>query len=164
MTDEQKPEQEKNSETLQDMVIKSITSEETKLSITGEPSIVEYETFNHRIKEYFLTKENIKQITEIVGQHKEKEEWLDVYIIEYNERKISENYDRMSTKQGLLKEKQKKEFEGTLRLIIKDDYAVLIRSYNKEIESEANEVFKNLKKRGLKELKFNPDKLSYELV
>ncbi len=164
MTDEQKPEQEKDSETLQERVIKAVTTEETKLTITGTPSTVEYEIFNQIIKEYFLTKENIKQITQIDCQHKEKEEWLDLYIIEYNEGKISENYDRMSTKQGLLKEKPKKEFEGILRLIIKDNYAVFIRSYNKEIESEANEAFKNLKKLGLKELKFKPDKLSYELV
>jgi len=166
MTDEQKQEQEKNPQpkTLQDIIIEAIKSEETKLDITEEPAVLKYETFDHTIGQYFLTKENIRQVTQIICQHKEKEEWLDIYLIEYKDGKISDNYDRLSTKQGLLKEKPKKEFEGVLRLIIRDNQAVLIRSYNKEIENEANEVFKNLKKLGLKELRFNPDKSIYELV
>jgi len=153
MTDEQK--------TLQDLIIKSL--KDANLEVTEEePYVTKDAIFDQVTREYSLTAGSIKQLKHMVCKHKEKEEWLDVYIIEYKEGKISENYDRMSTKQGILREKPKKEFEGTLGLIIKDNYAVLIRSYDKEIEIEANNVLENLKKLGLNELKFNPKESKYE--
>ncbi|MDP2907369.1 MAG: hypothetical protein Q8O03_05505 [Nanoarchaeota archaeon] len=157
MTDEQKP------KTLQDLVIESI--KETNLEVPEEePYVTKDAIFDQVTREYSLTPRNIKQLKHMVCKHKEKEEWLDIYLIEYKEGKIAENYDRMSTKQGILKEKPKKESEGTLRLIIKDNYAVFIRSYDQEIEIEADNVFKNLKNLGLNELRFNLITLKYELV
>ncbi len=144
MTEEQKP------KTLQDLVVESI--KDTNLKILKEPfQINDFETM---AANYILTKKNIKQVTQIDCQHKEKEEWLDIYIIEYNEGKINKDYPRIITKQDILKDVPKQEL-GTLKFLIKDNYMVLIHPQTKETKDEAEKIFKALEKLGLDEIEGN---------
>lgn len=147
MTDEQK--------TLQDLVVESIKDTNLKILEDGPFEINDFDSVS---RNYILTEKGIKRVTQIDCQHKEKEEWLDIYIIEYNEGKISKDYPRVITKQDILKDVPKQEL-GTMKFLVKDDYMVLIHSHTKETKDEAELIFKNLKKSGLKELK-----AKYELV
>jgi len=149
MTDEQKP------KTLQDLVVESIKETNLKILEEGPFKIDKFDTVSTN---YILTKKNIRQVTQIDCQHKEKEEWLDIYIIEYQEGKISKDYPRIITKQDILETWPKQEF-GTMKFLIKDNYTVLIHPQTKETKDEAEKIFQNLKKLGLKELK-----AQYELV
>jgi hypothetical protein len=145
MTDEQKP------KTLQDLVVESI--KETNLKILEE-SPFRINNFSTMAANYILTKKNIRQVTQIECQHKEKEEWLYIYIIEYNEGKIDKDYPRIITKQDLLKDVPKQE-EGTLKFLTKDNYVVLIHPQTKETKDEAEKIFQTLEKLGLDEIEGN---------
>ncbi len=141
MTDEQK--------TLQGLVVESIKETNLKILEEGPFRIDDFSTVTSN---YILTKKNIRQVTQIDCQHKEKEEWLDIYIIEYQEGKIDKDYPRIITKQDVLNDVPKHEL-GTLKFLIKDNYTVLIHPQTKETKDEAEKIFQNLKKSGLKELK-----------
>ena len=147
MADEQK--------TLQDLVVESIKDTNLKISEEGPFKVND---FNSVSANYILTKKNIKEVTQIDCQHKEKEEWMDIYIIEYKDGKIIKDYPRIITKQDILKDTPKEEL-GTLKFLVKDNYTVLIQSHTRETKDDAEQIFKNLKKAGLKELK-----AQYELV
>ena len=100
------------------------------------------------VNRYGLTLENIQK--SIVADYKDKknEDWLDIYLLEYKEKKqVNKDILRLKLKQEDLFG------EENLRFLVKDNYMVLIHIYSEDMDKTADKVFRFYKQRfGMKEV------------
>lgn len=124
--------------TLQDLLGKEICGIAEELEMS-EPSQLRDAGFETVIKNYFLTKQGVEKIIALDYKHKNQEAWIDIYIIEYKEGKAAEDHKCLAIIPDIILRNQDRKSE-IFRFLLKEDYTVLIHSYEKGMENSIKKV------------------------